>query len=144
MSYPVAFIDFCKVIEPKLTSLRKNILYILWVAKKPLKAYEILNILMQTQKNAKPPTIYRVLDYFIDQSLVHKIESIQCYTLCHDPEKQYPSELLMVCSQCQQVLEVYDRTISELIIQISEQHQFQLGQDTIELKGLCHLCLATA
>ncbi|VEG91874.1 Fur family transcriptional regulator [Legionella spiritensis] len=140
MIYPDAFLEFCSTTSHKLTSLRKHILYILWSANKPLKAYEILDQLLQTMSNAKPPTVYRVLDYFVVNGLVHKIESIQSYTLCQEPDKQYASEILMVCDSCHGVLEVYDETLHGLLKRLSTNRQFALGADTIELKGICHLC----
>ncbi|WP_176119746.1 MULTISPECIES: transcriptional repressor [Legionella] len=132
-------------IEIRLTSLRKSILYILWGTTKPLKAYEILDRLLQSKQNAKPPTVYRVLDYFVECGVVHKIESIQSYTLCHEPEKHYSSEVLMVCNDCHQVNELYDQAMHDLVHKLSKENRFHLGQGAIELKGICHQCqLASA
>ena len=140
MIYPTSFLDYCATIELKFTSLRKSILYILWKVEKPLKAYEILDKLIQIQLNAKPPTVYRVLDYFVDYGVVHKIESIQSYTLCREPEKHHSSEVLMVCYDCHQVKELYDRTMHNLLKKLSQEQQFHLGQGAIELKGICDKC----
>ncbi|KTC73782.1 putative Ferric uptake regulator, Fur family [Legionella birminghamensis] len=141
MIYPESFNLYCKgLINNRLTSLRKSILYILWSANRPLKAYEILEHLLETKINAQPPTVYRVLDYFVFAGLVHKVESIQCYTLCKQPEQHFPSELLMVCNHCHQVQEIYNKQLRELIKQLTEDCQFNLGQSTIELKGLCQHC----
>jgi len=140
MIYPTPFIDYCASIDSRLTSLRKSILYILWHIDRPLKAYEILNELVQIKQNSQPPTVYRVLDYFVDCGVVHKIESIQSYTLCHDPKKHLPSEILMVCNRCHGVREVYDNDMITLIQKISRENFFALGQDVIELKGLCSPC----
>ncbi|RAP35685.1 hypothetical protein B1207_11375 [Legionella quinlivanii] len=138
--YPERFNQYCNGLVNRLTSLRKSILYILWSANRPLKAYEILELLLETKINAQPPTVYRVLDYFVFAGLVHKVESIQCYTLCQQPEQHLPSELLMVCNHCHQVQEVYDNQLRQLFKQITENSHFNLGQAAIELKGLCQLC----
>jgi Fur family zinc uptake transcriptional regulator len=140
VSYPTTFITYCGTFEIKLTSLRKHVLYVLWSAKKPLKAYEILEELLKTKTNATPPTVYRALIFFLDSGIVHKIESIQSYTLCCDPDKHLPSEVLMVCNHCHHVIEVYDETVRRLLDELSGHHQFQLKQDAIELKGLCKTC----
>lgn len=140
MSYPPEFIQFCARINNKLTSLRKSILYILWNSGKPLKAYEILEQLLQTKYNSKPPTVYRVLDYFVAAGLVHKIESIQSYTLCQTLQKHYQSELLMVCNNCHQVQEIYDQVLHDLLERLSTHQGFNLSADAIELKGLCAAC----
>jgi len=138
--YSDAFLDYCALIDHRLTSLRKSVLFILWHVQRPLKAYEILNQLLQIKQNSTPPTVYRVLDYFVACGLVHKIESIQSYTLCHDPKQHMPSEILMVCNNCHQVSETYDPAIRSLVQNLSGQHGFHIGQDAIELKGLCRAC----
>lgn len=126
----------------RLTSIRKSVLFILWSAEKPLKAYELLDRLLQIKQNAKPPTVYRVLDYFVDFGVVHKVESIQSYTLCCEPEKQYSFEILMVCNKCHQVNELYDSGLHALVQKISQEHHFHLGLGAVELKGVCDKCCA--
>jgi len=140
MAYPQSFIDFCATIDYRLTSLRKKILFILWDSAKPLKAYEILNRLLLTKQNSMPPTVYRVLDFLVDCGVVHKIESIQSYALCQEPDKQLSTEILMVCNNCHQVMEIYNKEIHTLISLLSKDKKFYLGQDAIELKGFCDKC----
>lgn len=142
MSYPIAFIDYCATLGLKLTSLRKEVLYVLWCATKPIKAYDILSCLLKTKPNSTPPTVYRALVFFVASGIVHKIESIQCYTLCGEPQKQLPSEVLMVCGFCHNVIEVYDACVGALLAKIADASHFQLRQDAIELKGTCHGCSA--
>jgi Fur family zinc uptake transcriptional regulator len=116
------------------------VLFILWQSDKPLKAYDILNQLLKIKQNSKPPTVYRVLDYFVACGIVHKIESIQSYTLCREPEKHRSSEIVMVCTGCHQVSELYDPGLQVLVQNLSKEHQFNLGGDIIELKGVCKDC----
>ena len=142
MNYPRPFVDYCATLTLKLTSLRKEVLFILWCAQKPLKAYEVLENLLKTKSNSTPPTVYRALIFFVASGIVHKIESIQSYTLCCEPEKQLPSEVLMVCNQCHQVIEVYEAEVRNMVASIAARHDFELKQDAIELKGLCKACLS--
>lgn len=140
MSYPIAFIDYCATFPLKLTSLRKEVLYVLWCATKPLKAYDILNCLLKTKPNSTPPTVYRALVFFVASGIVHKIDSIQSYTLCDEPQKHLPSEVLMVCGMCHDVIEVYDASVGPLLAKIADASHFHLRQDAIELKGTCQAC----
>ena len=139
--FPASFTQYCATLQLKLTSLRKEVFYVLWCASKPLKAYEILDNLLKIKPNSTPPTVYRALDFFEANGLVHKIESIQCYTLCREPHKQLPSEVLMVCGDCHQVVEVYDEAVRDLFATMAVANCFQLRQDAIELKGTCQACL---
>lgn len=141
MIYPKEFLEYCQNIVEKLTSLRKSVLFVLWERKKPLKAYDILNVLAQSNATIKAPSVYRALDYFLQCGIVHKIESIQSYTLCCEPDKHLPSELLMVCNHCHQVQEIYDLTVRSLIQNLATKSDFTLGQEGIELRGLCQRCI---
>ncbi|WP_133130998.1 transcriptional repressor [Legionella yabuuchiae] len=136
----VSFAQFSSTLGLKLTSLRREVLFILWQAEKPMKAYDVLEQLLKSKPNAKPPSIYRALDFFLSQGVVHKIESIQSYTLCCEPDKQLVSEVLMVCDHCRQVTEMHDPTLQALVLTLTEAHAFKLRQDVIELKGLCKQC----
>jgi len=141
VGFPAPFLQYCATLQFKLTSLRKEVFYVLWCAHKPLKAYEILNDLLKIKPNSTPPTVYRALEFFETNGLVHKIESIQCYTLCREPHKQLSSEVLMVCGDCHQVVEVYDKAVRDLFATLADANCFQLRQDAIELKGTCQACL---
>lgn len=138
--FPPDFIEYCAAIGYKLTSLRKEVLFILWRAKRPLKAYDILAELVQTNANAKPPAVYRSLLYFVELGIVHKIDSIQSYTLCEQHENHPALDILMVCDGCHQVAEVSDAAVQSLLKQLADNSQFVLKQDAIELKGLCRTC----
>jgi Fur family transcriptional regulator, zinc uptake regulator len=140
MKYPEAFLQFCAKLSLTLTSLRREVLFILWQAKKPVKAYELLAELVKTNSQSKPPSIYRALNYFADKGIVHKIESIQSYTLCCEPQKQLVSEVLMVCDTCHHVIEIHDPDLQHLVSKLSKENFFSLHDDIIELKGLCANC----
>lgn len=140
MHFPVEFIAYSSNLGLKFTSMRKEVLYILWGAKKPLKAYEILESLIKIKSNSQAPSIYRTLDFFAVHGVVHKIESIQSYTLCCEPAKHLYSEVLMVCNECHQVIEVYDPLVQEMVLRLANDNSFTLKQDIIELKGSCEQC----
>lgn len=141
MSYPKEYLAFCSTIASTLTSLRKSVLFSLWKAQRPLKAYEILEILSKENAGIQPASVYRALDFFLKAGAVHKIESIQSFTLCTEPEKQHPSELLMVCNHCHRVQEVYDKSIRNTIMSLAAENGFELGKESIELKGCCQDCV---
>jgi len=140
MKYPPLFIDYFKKLPIRLTSMRKAVLYVLWSANKPLKAYDLVELLGVMQHTVTPATVYRTLDFFISHGLLHKIESIQSYTLCSALEKKWPQELIMVCQLCHQIIEVCDVDFRTLLTRLTDQFAFILNQDSIELHGLCRKC----
>ena len=140
MGYPESFIEYFKQFPVTLTSLRKAVLFSLWEAKRPLKDYDILDYLNRIKPTMTAATVYRALDFFMNVGLIHKIESMQAYTLCSAPQSNYSLEILMVCDHCYKVTEVYEPSLRESLIQITNHASFQVSQDVIELKGLCLDC----
>ena len=140
MKYPALFIEYFQQLSLRLTSMRKAVLFVLWSAHKPLKAYDIVESLMTIKPNMTSASVYRALDFFMSHGLLHKIESIQSYALCSAPEKKWPSELLMVCHLCHRIIEVYDADLRQLLTRITAEFAFRLNQDSIELHGLCAGC----
>lgn len=140
MNYPPLFLEYCTQLGTRFTSLRKSILFLLWQHDKPLKAYEILEQLRGVKLNVKPPTVYRVLDYFVNSGLVHKIESIQSYMLCHKPQQRLPLEILMVCDHCHEVQESYEEDLHHLITRLAVKNHFQPANNGIEIRGVCEKC----
>lgn len=140
MAYPVEFVEFCLVVHGKMTALRKEVLFILWRSKKPLKAYEILNVLHTVQPHAKPTSVYRVLDFLVASGLVHKIDFLQAYALCTDIDSHASSEIMLVCHVCHRVLEIFDALIHRQLFDLAKFNHFTWEEGMIELKGLCQDC----
>jgi Fe2+ or Zn2+ uptake regulation protein len=53
----------------KMTALRQDLLEIFLKTKKPISAYDALDLLKHKRPNAKPPTVYRVIEYFVVTNL---------------------------------------------------------------------------
>ena len=63
----------------RLTRIRRKVLRLLLESAQPAKAYDLLDNL-DGEGSAKPPTIYRALDFLQEVGLAHKIESCLLYT----------------------------------------------------------------
>lgn len=125
----------------KLTALRKDVLEIFIKGKKPLTAYEVLNKLKNKREGAEPPTVYRVIEYFLEKQIIHRIETKNKYVLCAQLE-QKKSEyhgFIFLCKQCLTSLEVMDESYSQFIKLLSHRHGF-LIDPIIEIKGICKKC----
>ncbi|MDX2347195.1 MAG: Fur family transcriptional regulator [Legionella sp.] len=140
MLYPVKFLAYCKQFSLTLTSLRKAVLYALWQTNKPLKAYDILEVLLDEQPNATASAVYRALGFFVDAGMLHKIDSIQAYALCNTPDVHICSEVLMVCASCRDVRELQDVMVREAVTRLADMDAFKLSHEPIELRGTCAVC----
>lgn len=142
MPYSPEFLNYCKQFDITLTSLRKAVLHVLWQEKKPLKAYDILEFLSKEQPNLTAAAIYRALGFFVSTGIAHKIDSIQSYALCGEPEHAACSEVLMVCSNCHTVRKMQDAMVRDAVVRLARLDAFELSHDPIELRGVCGACLS--
>lgn len=124
----------------RFTELRKRVLEIVWHSHQPIKAYDILERLRQQQLGAAaPPTVYRALDFLLEQGLVHKIESLNAYVGCGAPETKHDSQFL-ICRNCGVVAELDNAEVSRLLAIEADAIGFQIAHETIEIEGCCHAC----
>src|SRR6202158_2631430 len=69
----------------RLTPMRRQVLEVLATSHNPLGAYEIMDRLAGTGPRPAPITVYRALDFLMENGLVHRIESRNAYLACaHD------------------------------------------------------------
>jgi Fur family zinc uptake transcriptional regulator len=57
----------------RMTQPRRRALELLLEAGKPMKAYDLIANFGEDGKAAKPPTVYRALDFLSRQGLAHRI-----------------------------------------------------------------------
>lgn len=121
----------------KLTPLRKAVLHLIWQSHKAVKAYELLEQLKDY--SSKPPTIYRALDFLIQQGLVHKVESLNAFIGCPHPQHVHTLELF-ICKSCGDIVEITDITIQNHIAALAQQQQFIIDKSIVEIHGFCQNC----
>ncbi len=130
----------------KLTLLRQEILQLFITTDKPLKAYEVLEALKAVRPNAKPPTVYRVLDFFVNQGVLHRLDSCNAYTLCqltdcHQGTNDQNIDIILICRHCSEVIEFSDMVLSALFKKIEAERGVRIEVPQIELQGQCQQCL---
>lgn len=129
----------CKQQGTRFTASRQRVLKLVWAEHKPMKAYDLLNQLKKEDISAKPPTVYRALDFLLDQGLIHKIHRLNAYIGCNNPSQNHPC-CFLICIQCNAVIENYDVKYHELLNSISITQEFQPDLSSLEIEGLCSQC----
>lgn len=124
-----------------LTPQRLAIYRALETAKDPLTAYELkdqVNHLSNESFNIS--TIYRVLDFWTELGLIHKIDSSNTFIVCNDEHRNHV-HVLQHCTQCQSVKESCE--ISSLM-KMPESASFLIDtHQVIEIQGQCAKCSNT-
>ena len=88
----------------RLTELRRRVLELVWQGHAAVKAYDVLDRLGRAPGSAKPPTVYRALDFLIAHGLVHRLESLNAYVGCPEPDASHKGRFL-ICDACGDVAE---------------------------------------
>lgn len=126
----------------KPTPLRQDILLILFESHKPLGAYDILNKLKKKRPNAEPPTVYRVLDFLIENNIIHRVDAQNTYVCCAHWADGHVSHktILLSCNRCTRSFEYKDKNIFDSLSIFAKQNNLFLDDDLIKIRGFCSRC----
>ena len=130
-----------------LTPLRRQVLELVLEAQSPVGAYALLDRLKVSRPGAAPPTVYRALDFLLEQGLIHKLERLNAYIGCvdaghgHGHEHHHPHQFL-ICRACGATAEIADHGIAHAIEAAARRAGFALAEATVEIEGTCATCLA--
>jgi len=128
----------------RLTALRKRVLELVWQSHKPLGAYDILAVLSeQDGRRAAPPTVYRALDFLLENGLVHRIASLNAFIGCNHPEHPHQGQFL-ICRLCHTAIELENAAVSDAIAAAAASVDFQAEAQTVEVVGICAPCRLAA
>jgi Fur family zinc uptake transcriptional regulator len=129
----------CDARGVRLTELRRQVLELVWRRHEPVGAYDLLDELKIVHRRAAPPTIYRALEFLMDQGLVHRIESLNAYVGCTRPEERHAGQFL-ICTRCGSIGELDDAEIARAVTDRAAAMGFTVLRQTIEVRGICAEC----
>jgi Fur family zinc uptake transcriptional regulator len=132
----------CVARGARFTTLRRRVLELVWGSHQPIKAYDILERLSETDRAAKPPTVYRALDFLIGQGLVHRLESLNAFVGCPHPGQDHDYQFL-ICDGCGTVAEIVAPAVRSALAAHAAGLGFTIKRQTIEVYGTCRECART-
>ena len=111
----------------------------------PASAYDLLDALQRRhQPGAKPPTIYRALDFLVAAGLAHRLASTNRYMACGPLACDHGHEagtLFLVCDQCGAVREApMDSPLRRQLQRSLKNEGFRVGAQPLEMHGRCERC----
>lgn len=127
----------------RFTDLRRETLALVLDAAGPIGAYDLLDRLRRTRRNAAPPTVYRALDFLLAQGLIHRVERLNAFIGCVDAGQHAHPVQFLICRGCGAVAELEDPAISQAIDRAASAQGFRPARTTIEVEGTCAACDAT-
>lgn len=132
--------ELCAARGVRLTSQRKRVFELICSSKKASSAYELLEDLKQSEPQAKPPTVYRALDFLLEQGFIHRVESTNSFISCCSCNANKHFSHLLICDECGNVIELQDDSLIALLASNAEKHGFNIVNHVIESHGVCQTC----
>ncbi len=136
----------CLARGAQLTALRRQVLRLVLDSAQPIGAYALLDRLKGERRGAAPPTVYRALDFLIEQGLIHKIERLNAFVGCaeepghgHTHAHPHPHQFL-ICGRCGSTAEVCDDAVAGAVAGAAARLGFQVHRTTVEVEGICAHC----
>ncbi|MDX1451334.1 MAG: transcriptional repressor [Oleiphilaceae bacterium] len=124
----------------KLTNNRQAVLGVLNQSPSAMSAYEILDALHQLDSKWKPATVYRALNFLIEEHYVHRIESEQKFISCSHHHQDNDRHFL-ICKQCGAVAEhVLPVSAKSFLATMAAELEFTLQNNYLESHGVCAAC----
>lgn len=131
----------CRERGARLTPLRRAVLEQIWQSHEAVKAYDLIHRLSSADHTVKPPTVYRALEFLLDQGLIHRIESLNGFVGCTHPGLEH-DVMLLICDACSKVMELTNGGAHRALCTEARRQGFQLNQPIVEGRGLCGQCRA--
>ncbi|HEY0566702.1 MAG TPA: transcriptional repressor [Xanthobacteraceae bacterium] len=123
----------------RLTSMRRQVLEALLASHKPLGAYDIIDRAASGSRPA-PITVYRALDFLIEQGLVHRIESRNAFIACVNRHSVEDLVVFLICERCGAVGEAASASLAQTVRNASRAAGFTPKSPVIEIGGICAHC----
>ncbi len=132
--------QICEAKAARLTDLRRQVLGLILDSEAPTGAYDLLDRLRATRHRAAPPTVYRALEFLLENGLIHKLESMSSYVGCVSHGDTDHAAQFLICRTCGHVTELDDHELAHALADAAKRLGFTVGKATIEAEGRCASC----
>jgi Fur family transcriptional regulator, zinc uptake regulator len=129
----------CATKDLRFTPLRRRVLELVWSSHKPVGAYALLDSLRTEDLGSAPPTVYRALDFLIENGLIHRIERMNAFIGCSHPGETHRG-FFLICGQCGNAEELESAAVADTIAATANRRGFTARDMTLEVTGTCAGC----
>jgi Fur family zinc uptake transcriptional regulator len=130
----------CVAEGERMTAPRRRVLELLLTAAEPVKAYDLIARFGEDGQAAKPPTVYRALEFLERKGMAHRIASISAYVACTAGEDTPGhAAAFLICDCCGATQEVATPA-SPAFAAAAEAAGYAIARTTIEGHGRCPAC----
>ncbi len=129
----------CAATQERLTAPRRRVLELLLESHAPQKAYDLIAAFGAQGAPAKPPTVYRALEFLERLGFAHRIESLNAYVPCRIHGNEHRAAFL-ICDCCGAAEEFEPDFTAQLASAATAGYAVQ--SITLEARGRCPACQA--
>lgn len=130
----------CAARSQRLTPIRRQVLSVLAASHQPLGAYEIIERLGDGGPRPAPITVYRALDFLLEQGFAHRIESRNAFIACGHHHGSREMVVFLICEHCGAVGEAGSAAVAETLETAAGNAGFAIKTPVIEITGTCAHC----
>ena len=130
----------CAQRTQKFTPIRRQVLQALLSSHRPLGAYEVIDELAKSMPRPAPITVYRALDFLMENGLVHRIESRNAYLACSHDHDAAAMVAFLICERCGSVGEIPAVPVAQSLNAAARATGFAPKLSVVEITGTCAHC----
>ena len=130
----------CTASGQRLTPLRRKVLGTLLASHQPLGAYDIMERLAPKGPRPAPITVYRALEFLLDNGLIHRIESRNAFVACVHNHASAEPVVFLICERCGMVGEAASAEVAATLRSAAKAAGFTPKSPVIEIAGVCAHC----
>lgn len=130
----------CRANGARLTPIRRKVLEALYATHKPLGAYDLAEILGPKGRRLAPITVYRALDFLMEQNLAHRLASQNAYIATPTIHEAKEAVAFLICENCGGVDELTSPELTGALQDLLQKESFQPNGKVLEITGHCAHC----
>jgi Fur family zinc uptake transcriptional regulator len=131
----------CRERGLRLTPIRRKALEALHADHRPVGAYDLADRMSPAGgRRLAPISIYRALDFLVEQGFVHRLSTRNAYLACLHGHGADEVVAFLICEACGGVDEDSSPTMKQAVAAIAASRQFQPQHQVVEIVGRCEHC----
>jgi Fur family transcriptional regulator, zinc uptake regulator len=130
----------CREREARLTPIRRRVLEALAASHQPLGAYDLMERLAGRGPRPAPITVYRALEFLVENAFVHRIESRNAFIACINNHGSGIPVVFLICERCGVVGEAPSAAVGQRLAAAARRAGFEPKTPVIEISGICSHC----
>ena len=133
----------CRERGLRMTPIRRKALEAPHGDHRPVGAYDLADrVSPPGGRRLAPISIYRALDFLVEQGFVHRLSSRNAYVACMHGHGADDVVAFLICEACGGVDEDSSPAMRKAVAAIAQGRQFKPSHQVVEIVGLCEHCKA--